>query len=216
MPKASRASTCPVARAVTPDYLLRAGDELLVTILEEKDSARRIPVRPDGRISYDFVGDVQASGRSVTQVREEIEEKLRKLYVSPHVSVIGTTFTARVYVLGEVGTQRSVPFQEGMGLISVVAEVGGLSHKGKHNQVLVVRGGFDQPVVFEANYAQVVRGRQRDIPLLAGDIIFVPPTALTRLERISLQIVPFFQAVISAESAEESALAIGRPLPGQK
>lgn len=201
---------------VAPEYVLKPGDELQITILEEKDSSRKVPVRPDGRISYDFVGDLQAAGRTIAAVRHEIEERLKSLYVSPHVSVIGTSFvrlTTRVYVLGEVTLQRSVTFQQGMSLVAALAEAGGLTPKGKHNQVIVVRGGFDKPAVIAVDYGKVVHGESPDVTLLAGDILYVPPTFLTRLERISAQVIPFLNVVINAEQAEEAARNLGKASP---
>ena len=204
------AAAVPAPMAIPAEYLLRPGDELVISILGEKESGRRVPVRPDGRISYDYVGDVAVSGRTIAQVRQEIEDHLKSIYVAPHVSVIGTTFAARIYVLGEVTAQRPVPFQDGMGLLAAMAEVGGVTFRGSHNQVLVVRGGFERPQVLEANYGKLVRGKMPDIRLMAGDIVFVPPTALTSLERVSTQVLPFFQAVISAKSAEDAARNLGK------
>lgn len=203
------ASAGPVSSAPPPEYVLRAGDQVSIGILEEAGSTRVVPVRPDGRVSYDYVGEVQASGRTIDQVRHDIEERLAELYVLPHVSVIGLTFQARVYILGEVTVQRSVPFHEGMTLVAALAEVGGLTPKARHNQLLVVRGGLERPSVAKADFRRIVRGEAPDVRLQAGDIVYASPTPLTTLERVSVQILPFFQNVINIEAAEEAARNLG-------
>ena len=60
-------------------------------------------VRPDGKVTFPLIGDIDVTGKTVTEFTRQLEASLAEYLVRPQVSVnilkLGTT---RVYVLGEV------------------------------------------------------------------------------------------------------------------
>ena len=73
----------PVATSpqLPDDYRLAVGDVIEVSLYrqdvrENDDMRRQMQVRPDGKISYFFIGDVQAAGRTPDEVRQEINTRL--------------------------------------------------------------------------------------------------------------------------------------------
>src|SRR5688572_22787880 len=92
--------------AVDPPYLVGPGDTLNVVVWRSPELSMSVPVRPDGKITTPLVEDLQASGKTTTQIAREIERVLNRYVQTPVVTVIVTNFTGtygqQVRVIGEV------------------------------------------------------------------------------------------------------------------
>ena len=68
----------PAAAAPVPyDYVLGAGDVLRVIVYGEESLTGPFTVAGDGTVSFPLIGDVQAAGKTVEQVRDEITAGLK-------------------------------------------------------------------------------------------------------------------------------------------
>ncbi|MES2223053.1 MAG: polysaccharide biosynthesis/export family protein, partial [Acidobacteriota bacterium] len=96
----------PDSRTVAPvdaHYRIGADDVLTVNVWHEPEVSRNVPVRPDGKISLPLVGDVQASGLTPTELKNELEARFAKFLTNPDVSVIVAEIRSqRINVLGQV------------------------------------------------------------------------------------------------------------------
>src|SRR4030095_13953656 len=62
--------------STTGPYLLEVEDELDISVYGEEDLKHIVvPVRPDGMISFTFIGDVNAAGRTIEEGRAEMTTK---------------------------------------------------------------------------------------------------------------------------------------------
>src|SRR5262245_50349665 len=68
-------------------YTVGAEDVLEISVWREDTLKKEVLVRPDGGISYPLIGDVQAAGKSIREIREEIAKRLDKFIPDPVVSV---------------------------------------------------------------------------------------------------------------------------------
>ena len=84
---------------VRKEYRIGLGDGLDISVWKVPDLTARVIVRPDGKISYPLTGDVDAHGKTLTELDNELTEKLSKYVKDPQVSVMITTF-------GEVERRR--------------------------------------------------------------------------------------------------------------
>ncbi|MEM7252804.1 MAG: polysaccharide biosynthesis/export family protein, partial [Pseudomonadota bacterium] len=86
------------------EFLLGRGDVLAVAVYNEPDlQADGLAVRPDGRISFPLVGDVQAAGVSVEALRTNLTKRLSEFVHEPKVSVVVQRVVSHEYTLvGEV------------------------------------------------------------------------------------------------------------------
>lgn len=80
----------PSPRIETP-YLVGPGDTLNVVVWRSPELSMAIPVRPDGRITTPLVEDLQASGKTTSQLAREMEKVLSRYVQSPVVTVIVTS-----------------------------------------------------------------------------------------------------------------------------
>ncbi len=62
------------APPVMADYLIGPGDVLYISVWKDESLTRNVPVRPDGKISFPLIGEIIAGGKSVGEIRKEIEK----------------------------------------------------------------------------------------------------------------------------------------------
>jgi len=159
-------------------YIIGPSDELNVSVWEQPDLSRVVPVRPDGMISLPLINDVQAAGRTPMQLMNTLVEKLTTLGVkSPLVTVTLTvTNSQRVYVLGQVGRPGAYPMLPGMTVLQAIASAGGLGQFAKLTKIEVRRTENGQVKRMAFNYKEVLKGvhPEQDVVLKPGDTIVVP------------------------------------------
>lgn len=80
------------APPVRREYRIGLNDGLDISVWKVPDLSAHVIVRPDGKISYPLIGDVQAHGKTLTELDDELTEKLSKYVNDPQVSVMVTSF----------------------------------------------------------------------------------------------------------------------------
>ncbi len=99
-------------------YRVGPEDVLEISVWREDALKKEALVRPDGGISYPLVGELQAAGKTVLQLREEITKRLEKYIPDAVVSVtVLKTGSQRVYVLGKVTKPGEFPVGRSVGAI---------------------------------------------------------------------------------------------------
>jgi protein involved in polysaccharide export with SLBB domain len=69
-------------------YVVRAADNLLISVWKEPGFSGPVVVSADGMITLPVIGDVQVVGLTVAQVQELVTEKLKPVVTEPQVTVI--------------------------------------------------------------------------------------------------------------------------------
>ncbi|MFP4029181.1 MAG: SLBB domain-containing protein [Candidatus Brocadiia bacterium] len=116
------------------------------------------------------------------------------------VVTIPTTRENRVYVLGEVGFPREIPFGTDISFTQALASAGGMTLDGRRGAVYHVRGSLTNPKVKEVDALAILEGKSRDFYLKSDDIVYVSPTALTEIRHIMNQIIPGLSATQQTRS----------------
>ncbi len=167
----------------TYDFKLGKGDVLAVSVYGEPDlSVADVPVRLDGKISFPLIGDVNAEGMTVTEVRDSISELLKDFLLNPKVSVIVKSFRSLSYtVTGEVVQPGTYPLVTDTTLLQALAEAGGLKRgafKGTSIETADLTHAFiaRNDEFLPVDFVQLVRnGDMRfNIPITPGDYVFIP------------------------------------------
>ncbi|HUY32764.1 MAG TPA: polysaccharide biosynthesis/export family protein [Pirellulales bacterium] len=68
-------------------YQLNVGDEIRVESFTDEKLDRDLAIQPDGTITLRLLGQVRATLRSVDQLRQELEERYKKFYKTPAITV---------------------------------------------------------------------------------------------------------------------------------
>ncbi len=91
-------------------YRVGPEDVLEISVWREDALKKEVLVRPDGGMSYPLIGEVQAAGKTVLEIREEIAKRLERFIPDPAVSVaILKVGSQRVYVIGKVNKPGEYP-----------------------------------------------------------------------------------------------------------
>ena len=134
-----------VQQPVTPDYKIGPLDTIQIFVWQSPEFSVTVPVRPDGRISTPLIEDLEATGRTPTQLARDIEEKLKVYVQDPLVTVIVSGFAGpfdqQVRVVGEALQPRAIPYRANMTMLDVMIEVGGLTEFASGNRAVLARGG---------------------------------------------------------------------------
>jgi len=108
---------------------------------------------------------------------------------------------ANVYALGEVANPTVIHFRENLTLLDAIAHAGGLNKTTYKDEVCIVRGSLKNPEVIRLHYPSILKGIEPNRLLMAGDIVYVPATMVTSIERLSRQIIPFLDALVRRKEA---------------
>ena len=158
-------------------YRVGAEDVLEISVWREDALKREVLVRPDGGISYPLIGDVQAAGKSVLELRNEISKRLETYIPDAAVSVtVVKTGSQRIYVLGKVTKSGEFPVGRTVDVLQALSMAGGLTQFADANGIRIVRRDGDRQVAIPFEYGRVIRGEklEQNIALRAGDVVVVP------------------------------------------
>jgi polysaccharide export outer membrane protein len=134
------------ARAAVPtsqpgkyEYLLGPGDKLRIIVFGEVAMSTDYVVAGNGTISFPLIGTVQASGKTVEQLQDEIAAALADGYIKqPKVSAEVEIFRP-FYILGEVAKPGAYPYSDNISVMDAVATAGGFTYRANRKYVLLKR-----------------------------------------------------------------------------
>ncbi len=174
-------TTMVPASHIEGHYRIGVDDRVQISVWRNPDLSVIVPVRPDGMISVPLIGDVEAGGKTPTEVAELIEKKLATYVRDPRVAVILTElrsheYLSRVRVTGAVRAPRSMPFRQGMTVLDAVLEAGGTNEFASPNFSKLYRKRKGQVEAIEVNLGEILTQGQLETNylLMPGDVVTVP------------------------------------------
>jgi len=170
-----------IAPSETPQFRLGTGDIINVSVWKNPDLSARVPVRPDGYVSLPLVGEVLAGGRTPMEIASVTEQKLTQFIRTPKVSVIieeipSAEFQNRVRVVGGVTEPKSISHRDGMTIIDLVLEAGGVNEFASPNAAKLYRTVDGVARVYQVYLADILSKGMLDTnyPLVPGDVVTIP------------------------------------------
>ncbi|WP_166426414.1 XrtA/PEP-CTERM system exopolysaccharide export protein [Aquisalinus luteolus] len=164
----------------SPEYLIGPLDELNIFVWRAPELSGDVTVRPDGRISTPLVQDMQAAGKSPTQLAVDLQRQLSEYVRNPEVTVsvkkFSSTFDQQVRVLGEAQRPVALPYQAGMTVLDVMVAVGGLTEFAAGNKAVLIRGQGENKRSYRLQLDDLMRRAdvKANVPVLPGDVILIP------------------------------------------
>jgi polysaccharide export outer membrane protein len=180
-------------------YLLRRGDLVEVDVLFYPELSTKSHVRPDGMVTAPGIGDVLALGRRPSEVAADIEAYYSTLLRDPTTTVNVSDFGAReAYVFGEVNHPGAIALEQRMTLTQAIAASGSLRPEGKASTIILLRRKSETSAqAYRLDLRGVLRGESlaADIVLQPDDVVYVPPTFITNMERFIHQVFRGLQPI---------------------
>ena len=173
----------PVLPQETPpaaDYLIGPGDTLSIVVWRNPEVSLGVPVRPDGKITTPLVEDLQASGKTSTELARDIEKALSKYIQQPVVTVIVTNFVGiyneQIRVIGQAAKPQALPYRRDMSLLDVLIAVGGVTEFAAGNRATIIRtvDGKQQKLNVRLNDLVKDGDISANLPMRPGDVLIVP------------------------------------------
>jgi polysaccharide export outer membrane protein len=180
-------------------YVVGAPDTLLVTILPEPEISREVRVRPDGMISIDLIGDVQAAGRTPFEIAQVIQLEIGryKRDAAVNVSVLNSP-SQFVTIYGEVGVPGTFELATETRVTEAIGRVGGTRPFASLNNVRVIRTNGTNTEVIAVHLGDIKKGDlSTNFVIQEGDLLVVPPTWLARVGYVMQMIFFPFQPVVA-------------------
>ena len=160
------------------NFIIGNDDVLSISVWNEPNLTKAVPVRSDGRISLPLAGEILAAGRTPLQLEHEITEKLKSFITTPEVTVIVQQVNSRKFnVLGEVGRPGSYPLTAATTVMDAIATAGGFKDFAKKSNVYVLRKGSNgSESRLKFNYKEFIKGKnsEQNVKLEPNDTVIVP------------------------------------------
>ncbi|HEX3853194.1 MAG TPA: polysaccharide biosynthesis/export family protein [Polyangiaceae bacterium] len=155
---------------------LGPGDIFIMEIVGEKDLPQEYQVASDGTVDLPYLHTVKVADLEAQEVARLIRNKLieAKILSDPSVVVEVKEFSSRkVTILGQVAKPGSFTFLPGMTLIQAISQAGGLTAVANGDHVNLSRKTADGKQTVQISVGDIIDGKMPDIPLQAGDQIYV-------------------------------------------
>jgi len=125
---ASSSSTVNFYEPLITDYKIGVGDVLEISVLGDEDMlAENVTVAPDGRIYYMFLEGIVAEGRTLEDLRAELESKMTRLFLTPTITIIPQFMSDNSFtILGRVRAPGLYPLEQTTTLRQAIGVSGGV------------------------------------------------------------------------------------------
>jgi protein involved in polysaccharide export with SLBB domain len=170
------------------NYQISPGDILDIKFFYSPElNELAVPVRPDGQITLQLIGDVHVAGLTPQVLRAQLIGSYNRYLKDPEIAVIIRVFNyQKVFVDGEVGRPGVVELNGPKTVFQAIAEAGGLKDTARTTEILVIRRGEgSKPVLLETNLEAILRKSPsgEELMLRPYDVIYVPRSKIANVNR---------------------------------
>ena len=158
-------------------YQIGPGDVLNVEVWRDPVLTRQVVVLPDGKIAYPLVGEIDAAGKTVSQLRKEIAGKLARYVQDAVITVeVRQMNSLQIYVLGRVNIPGRTVLNANANVLQALAIAGGPNPFANRSRIRIFRQEGEKTVIIPFDYDDVTAGKnlESNIVLRRGDVVFVP------------------------------------------
>jgi polysaccharide biosynthesis/export protein len=160
---------------VTPDYIVGVGDELVIRAWGQVNVDYRQVVERSGAIYIPKVGVVNVAGVRYEDLHGYLESEIGRIFKNFQLSVtLGSLRSIQVFVVGQARRPGTYTISSLSTLIDALFASGGPSKRGSLRRIQVKRDG--KIVTTFDLYDLIVDGdKTKDVRLMPGDVIYIPP-----------------------------------------
>ncbi len=165
------------ATVADSSYIIGPMDILEIQVWREPDFSRQVLVRPDGKITFPLIGDIQASGMNTLGLKALLAEKLKGFVDDPEVTVIVVESRSKIfYIIGRVNRPGTYPLSPNMTVLQALSVAGGFGEWAHKDNIRIIRRSDGKEEILPFDYDKVISGKnlEQNILLESNDTIVVP------------------------------------------
>jgi len=181
------------------EYILQPGDVISISVVEHPEFSGRHKIRPDGRINYPVIGEIDVASLTCAQLVKIMQGKLSSYVNNPVVVIsIEDYYSNKIYIIGDVRAAGQYQIYEPIDVIKAIAMCGGVNNP-KIKVVKIIRAdGTIVNVDTKSIWGTEGKRDTKKYVLYPGDTMYVPQSfrvpweiiaTILGIVSISLQIV---------------------------
>jgi protein involved in polysaccharide export with SLBB domain len=179
-------------------YRINAGDELGIRFPINPDLNAQVTVGPDGRGVFPLVSGLKVSGLTVEELNATLTKAYAAILRAPILeTAIYNYVSGQVFVGGEVKLPGARAVRGPLTVAQAINEAGGFQDTSRQDKVILLRHRKNGHVLLKVvDIKALYAGKtDEDVRVLPGDVVFVPRSQISEVDRIVHQyltnIVPF-------------------------
>lgn len=160
---------------VASDYLIGPGDEIVIKGWGQIDIDVRAVVNRNGEVDLPKVGTVNVAGIRYQELQSHLKNAIGRVYRNFKLNVtLGKLRSIQVFVVGQAKQPGVYTVSSLSTLVNTLFASGGPSLNGSLRHIQIKRNG--KTVTEFDMYDLLLKGdKTRDVSLLPGDVIYIPP-----------------------------------------
>ena len=162
------------------EFVIGASDAIKITVWKNPELSTEATVRPDGTVTMPLLGDIQAVGRTPTQLRDEVQKRL-SAFVKDETATVTVALTSvssyRFTVSGNFEHPGIFTSKYYVQVAEAIAMAGGINKFANPHRLLIIRRDATTKVRrVPIDYDRVSSGEhpEENLVLMAGDTLFAP------------------------------------------
>lgn len=187
-------------------YTLGRDDIIRIEVRDQPEFSGDFVVGFDGRIQYNYLGDIPVAGMTKYEVQQILEKLLEQYVRVPVVTVKIVAFNSKaVYIIGEVNRPGKYLMQgDSIKLREAIMAAGLPTHHAALGRTHVIKPDLTDPRVRKVNLKYILyQGKlKEDVDLWPGEIVVVPSTVLSSVNN-------FLSELLNPITRAAAAAAIG-------
>lgn len=162
---------------IADEYVLQAGDVISINVVEHPEFSGRHKIRPDGRINYPVIGEIDVATLTPAQLVKIMQGKLSSYVNNPVVSVsIEAYYANKIFIIGAVNHSGEYQIYEPIDMVKALAMCGGLKNSKVKFIKIIRRDGSVVTANMKEIWEASAKYDNNKYLLYPGDTMYVPET----------------------------------------
>jgi polysaccharide export outer membrane protein len=168
----------PEQMAAPTQVTLVSGDVLKLSFSGAPELNQSQKIRADGKINLPLIGEIDAAGRTIGSLQNELALRYKPQLQNTTVVVTLESSVTQVVVSGAVNKPSKLTFDRPTTIFQAIMEAGGASEYGSLGKVYLIRLTNGQQQTHVLNLRSTMSGQAtRAFYVRDGDVIYLPPSA---------------------------------------
>jgi polysaccharide export outer membrane protein len=157
------------------EYILQPGDVISISVVEHPEFSGRHKIRPDGRVNYPVIGEIEVASLTCAQLVKIMQGKLSSYVNNPVVSIsIEDYYSNKIYIIGAVRQAGQFQIYEPIDVLKAVAMCGGLNNPKVKTLKIIRADGTILSVDVKKLWGTEGKRDTKQYVLYPGDTMYVP------------------------------------------